>query len=94
MKLKNGLIVICLILFILISISAVSAADDNTDIISTDNNDNDNVLSINNSNDKKVLTAANDGSFADLNTKINNIINNDNFLKREVKSCQDICIGE
>lgn len=71
MKLKNGLIVICLILFILISISAVSAADDNTDIISTDNNDNDNVLSINNSNDKKVLTAANDGSFADLNTKIN-----------------------
>ena len=71
MKLKNVLIVICLILSILISISVVSAADNNTDIISINNDDNGNVLSINSSNNNEVLKAANDGSFADLNTKIN-----------------------
>ena len=71
MKLKNGLIVICLILFILISVSAVSAADINTDTISINNNDNDNVLDINNINNDEILTDENDGSFADLDIKIN-----------------------
>ena len=70
MKLKNGLMFICLILFILISVAAVSAVDNNTNIITTNNNEDNNVLSINSSNDE-ILTAANDGSFADLNTKIN-----------------------
>jgi predicted outer membrane repeat protein len=51
-------------------VAAVSAVDNNTNIITTNNNDDNNVLSINSSNDE-ILTAANDGSFADLNTKIN-----------------------
>lgn len=71
MKLKNGLIVICLILFILISVSAVSAAYINTDTISINNNDNDNFLDINNINNDEILTDENDGSFADLDIKIN-----------------------
>ena len=70
MKLKNELIVICLILFILISISAVSAANNHTNIISINNNDNDNILDINDVNNE-ILTDTNDGSFADLNTTIN-----------------------
>lgn len=69
MKLKNELMVICLILFILISVSAVSAANNNTDIISVNDNENNDIISINSSNE--ILTAANDGSFADLNNKIN-----------------------
>ena len=69
MKLKNELIVICLILFILISISAVSAQDNNTEIITINSDDNNDVISIDNSS--KILTGANDGSFADLNNKIN-----------------------
>lgn len=69
MKLKNELMVICLILFILITMSVVSAADNNTDIITINNNDN-NVLSIDNSNNE-TLTNTNDGSFADLDAKIN-----------------------
>ena len=66
MKLKNELIFICLILFILISVSAVSAEENTTSIISINNTD-DYVLSINND---VILTDGNDGSFADLNTKI------------------------
>ena len=69
MKLKNELMIICLILFILISVSAVSAADNNTEIITT-NNINDNVLSID-SNNENSLSNGNDGSFADLNIAVN-----------------------
>ena len=69
MKLKNELIVICLILFILISISAVSAADENTNVI-TVNSDDTEILNINNVN-SEVLTDENGGSFADLNDTIN-----------------------
>ncbi|MBQ6628503.1 MAG: Ig-like domain-containing protein [Methanobrevibacter sp.] len=71
MRLKNELIVICLILFILISISAVSAENTNSNLISINNNDNDNVLDINNLNNNEILTNENDGSFADLDAKIN-----------------------
>ena len=39
MKLKNELIFICLILFILISVSAVSAEENTTSIISINNTD-------------------------------------------------------
>lgn len=69
MKLKNELVVICLILFILISISAVSAVDENTNVITVNNDDN-NILNINNI-DNEILTDESDGSFADLNKTIN-----------------------
>lgn len=71
MRLKNELIVICLILFILISISAVSAENTNSNIISINNNDEGNVFNINNINNDEILTNENDGSFADLDAKIN-----------------------
>ena len=67
MKIKNELIVICFIFFILISISAVSAESNNTEII-TINNEDDANLTIN-GND--ILTDGNVGSFAELDTKIN-----------------------
>ena len=54
----------------LISISAVSATDNNTDVITSNFND-DNVLNIDNSNNEEILTDGNDGSFADLNTVVN-----------------------
>ncbi|WP_298524440.1 Ig-like domain-containing protein [uncultured Methanobrevibacter sp.] len=53
----------------IISISAVSAENNNSDIISINNND-DNAISINNLSNEEILSA-NTGSFADLNTKIN-----------------------
>lgn len=52
----------------LISISAVSAQNNNSDIITTNNNDDD-TISVNNLNNE-ILTA-NPGSFADLNATIN-----------------------
>ena len=71
MKIKNELIVLCLLLlFMLISISAVSATNDNIDVITSDYN-NDNVLEINNLNNGDILTDGNDGSFAALNTVVN-----------------------
>ena len=79
MRLKNELIVICLILFILISISAVSAVDENTNVI-TENNDNA-ILNINNVDDE-ILTDGNDGSFADLNAKINGDTSTDIVLDK------------
>lgn len=80
MKLKNELIVICLILFILISISTVSAVDENTNVITVNNDDN-NILNINDINNE-VLTDENDGSFADLNTKINGDTSTDIVLDK------------
>lgn len=70
MKLKKRMLVICLILFILIGISSVSAADNDTVVLSDIGDINDDILSIDNYNDK-ILGDTNDGSFADLNTKIN-----------------------
>ena len=67
MKIKNELIVICFILFILISISAVSAENNNTAIITTNNADDGN-LTIKN---EEILADENTGSFTDLNTTIN-----------------------
>ena len=80
MKLKNGLIVICLILFILISMSAVSAVDQNTGVITLKNEDTEN-LNINNLNDE-ILTEENDGSFAALNTTVSGV-SSDIILDRD-----------
>ena len=68
MKIKNEMIVLCLMFFILISITAVSAENNNTDIITTNDNAEDNVLSV---NEENILNEPDSGSFADLNTKIN-----------------------
>ncbi len=68
MKMKNKIVVICLVFFMIISISAVSAQDNNSDIISANNNDDD-TISINNFNEE--IFSANTGSFADLNATIN-----------------------
>ncbi|WP_407374533.1 Ig-like domain-containing protein [Methanobrevibacter sp.] len=69
MKLKNKMLVICLILFVLIGITAVSAADNNADSIGANNNETVS-LSVDNPNDVEILTA-DEGSFSDLQTKIN-----------------------
>ena len=67
MRIKNEIIVICLICFILIGITSVSAEDNNTDIISENNDVYDDSLSMNNENN--VLKSA--GDFEDLNSTIN-----------------------
>ena len=50
--------------------SAVSATDNSTDVITSNYND-DNVLNIDNCNNEEILTDGNDGSFAALNTLVN-----------------------
>lgn len=92
MKLKNELIVICLILFILISTSAVAAADNNTDVITINNDDN--TLSIDDINDEEILTDESDGNFADLNNKINgdsstNIVLDKNYTYSSTDTIKD-----
>ena len=67
LKFKNEIIVICLILFILISIASVSAEDNNTNIITQTNNDYDDNLSLNSENE--ILSDT--GSFEDLNAVVN-----------------------
>ena len=74
------MIVICLILFILISISTVSAVDENTNVITVNNDDN-NILNINDINNE-ILRDESDGSFADLNTKINGDTSTDIVLDK------------
>lgn len=65
----------------LISTSAVFAADNNTDFISINNNDGNDILDINNNNE--ILTDGNDGSFADLNTTINGDSSTNIILDRD-----------
>ncbi len=70
LKLNRLLKFTCLILFILISISAVAAADTNTDVITVNNNVDDDILSVDNF-ENEILSDTNDGSFAALNTTVN-----------------------
>lgn len=67
MKLKNEIIVICLICVILISISSVYAEDNNTNIITENNNVYDD-LSLNNENE---ILSDNTGNFEELNNIVN-----------------------
>lgn len=66
----------------LISISAVSSADNNTIIISKNNNVNDNILSINDLNNE-TLSETGDGSFAELNNTVNGGTSNSINLTRD-----------
>lgn len=50
MKLRNEIIVICLICYILIGITSVSAEDNNTNIITGNDNIHDDSLSVDNEN--------------------------------------------
>ncbi|WP_462315201.1 Ig-like domain-containing protein [Methanobrevibacter sp.] len=68
MKLRNEIIVICLICFILIGITSVSAEDNNTNIITGNDNIHDDSLSVDNENQ---IIKDNEGNFEDLNTTIN-----------------------
>ena len=70
LKLKNELIVICLILFILISLTAVTAADNNTEIITSNGNADDNIQIINSLNDDEISTENGCGS-VEISSSIN-----------------------
>ena len=60
MKLRNEIIVICLICFILIGITSVSAEDNNTNIITGNDNIHDDSLSVDNENQ---IIKDNEGNF-------------------------------